>query len=184
MLVNLHSLVQCLPSFCSSSFKGASKFCLKEASVLSVGKEQLNFCVYVKFSRWPPPLSSCMTVKHGPCLLTLRKGSMPLKTKCLRKLLNISYLEHKTDRVQSKIISLMGPQEPLPATVKREKLAWFWQVAETASLKPSFRGPWSVMVPWSAEEMRDKQHQRVAISAYARTAHKGLLQERLEEDLC
>ena len=48
------------------------------------------------------------------------------ETKCMRKLLHISYLEHKTnDWVWSKIDFLFGLQEPLPATVKRLKLAWF-----------------------------------------------------------
>ena len=37
---------------------------------------------------------------------------------------------------------------------------------------------------WSAEEMLDGQYQRVDIPAHARTARKGLLQKRLEEDLC
>ena len=37
---------------------------------------------------------------------------------------------------------------------------------------------------WSAEEMLDGQRQRVDIPAHARAAHKGLLQKRLEEDLC
>ena len=41
-------------------------------------------------------------------------------------------------------------------------------------------GGW--MMPWSTEEMLDEQRQRVNIPAYARTAHKGLLQKRLEED--
>ena len=36
----------------------------------------------------------------------------------------------------------------------------------------------------SAEEMLDGQCQRVDVPASARTAHKGLLQKRLEEDLC
>ena len=39
-------------------------------------------------------------------------------------------------------------------------------------------------MPWSAEEMLDGKHQRVDIPAHARTAHKDLLQKRLEEDLC
>ena len=43
-------------------------------------------------------------------------------------------------------------------------------------------GRWTT--PWSAEEMLDGQHQRVDIPAHARTTHKGLLQERLKEDLC
>ena len=45
-----------------------------------------------------------------------------------------------------------------------------------------YLGGWAT--PWSAEEMLDGQHQRVDIPAYARTAHNGLLQKRLEEDLC
>ena len=43
-------------------------------------------------------------------------------------------------------------------------------------------GEWAT--PWSAEEMLDGQLHRVDIPARARTAHKGLLQKRLEEDLC
>ena len=43
-------------------------------------------------------------------------------------------------------------------------------------------GGW--VMPWLAEEMLDGQCQRVDAPAYARTAHSGLLQKRLEEDLC
>ena len=43
-------------------------------------------------------------------------------------------------------------------------------------------GGWAML--WSAEESLDGQHQRVNIPAHARTTHKGLLQKRLEEDLC
>ena len=66
------------------------------------------------------------------------------KTKSLRKLLHISYLEHKANNwVWSKVNFLVGPQEPLLATVKRWKLAWFGMShALTASPKPSFRAPW------------------------------------------
>ena len=56
------------------------------------------------------------------------------ETQYLRKLLRISYLEHKTsDWVRSKINSLVGPQEPLPAIVKRRKLAWFGHVTRPVS---------------------------------------------------
>ena len=44
------------------------------------------------------------------------------------------------------------------------------------------RGGWATS--WLVEEMMDGQHQRVDIPAHARTAHKGLLLKRLEEDLC
>ena len=57
------------------------------------------------------------------------------KTKCIRKLLCISYLEHKTnDWVQSKINFLVAPWEALLATVKRRKLEWFEQVTCQDSL--------------------------------------------------
>ena len=43
-------------------------------------------------------------------------------------------------------------------------------------------GGWAT--PLSAEEMLDGEHQRVNILHNARTAHKGLLQNKLEEDFC
>ena len=52
------------------------------------------------------------------------KRIQAFETKCLRKLLRISYLEHKTnDWVQSKINFLVDLQEPLLAAVTRRKLA-------------------------------------------------------------
>ena len=39
-------------------------------------------------------------------------------------------------------------------------------------------------MPWSEEEMLDEQREGVDIPAHVRTAHKGLLQKRLDEDLC
>ena len=57
------------------------------------------------------------------------------ETKCLRKLLRISSLEHETnDWLQSKIDFLVGPQEPPLATVEGQKLAWFGHVARRNSL--------------------------------------------------
>ena len=53
----------------------------------------------------------------------------------MRKLLCISYLEHKTNNwTQSKTNFLVDPQEPLLATVKRQKLAWFGYVTRHDSL--------------------------------------------------
>ena len=43
-------------------------------------------------------------------------------------------------------------------------------------------GGWAT--PWSAEKMLDGHYQRVDIPAHCTAAHKGLLQKRLEEDLC
>ena len=58
-----------------------------------------------------------------------QKKILAFKIKSLRKLLCISYSEHTTDdSVQSKINCFVGLQEPLLATVKRWKLAWFGHV--------------------------------------------------------
>ena len=82
----------------------------------------------VQTSLLSSPFSS-MAVEHGPSLLILKKRIKAFKTKCLRKLLYISYLEHKTnDWVRSKINFLVGPREPLLATVNIRKLAWFGHV--------------------------------------------------------
>ena len=60
----------------------------------------------------------------------------------MRKLLCISYLEHKTnDWVWSKINFLVDPQEPHLASVKRQKFAWFRYVTHHDSLsKTILRG--------------------------------------------
>ena len=95
-------------------------------------------------------------------------------------------MEHKTnDWVRSKINFTVGAHGDL-----------FWHLsgdgrsrgsgvsrAPAASLKPSF------MAPLEDEQRRgrqklDGQRQRVGISAHAKTAHDGLLKERLEEDPC
>ena len=49
--------------------------------------------------------------------------------------------------------------------------------------KSSFRAPLMVGDAVSAEKMLYGQHQRVDISAHARTAHERRLQKRLEENL-
>ena len=50
-------------------------------------------------------------------LANLKKKIQIFETECMRKLLRISYLEHKTnDWVRNKINFLVGPQESLVAT--------------------------------------------------------------------
>ena len=76
-----------------------------------------------------------MAVKHGLCLLTLKKRILAFEIKCLRKPFRISYLEHKAnDWVRNKSNFLVGPQEPPQATVKKRKLAWFGHVTRLDSL--------------------------------------------------
>ena len=75
-----------------------------------------------------------MAVKHGSCAYS-EKIIQTLETKCLRKFLSIHYLEHKTNEwVLNKINFLVVLQEPLLATVKRRKLAWFGHVTGHDSL--------------------------------------------------
>ena len=74
--------------------------------------------------------------------MTLKKRVQAFETKCLRKRLNISYLEHKTNNwVRSKINFLVGLHQPLLVTVKRRKRAWSGHVTRHDSLsKPIFHG--------------------------------------------
>ena len=83
--------------------------------------------------------------KEHACWLI--KRIQAFKTKFLRKLLCISYLEHKTkDWVQSEINILVGRQERLLATLKRRKLEWFRYIKHTGmtSRKPFFWAAWRV----------------------------------------
>ena len=63
------------------------------------------------------------------------KRMQAFENKCMRKLLRISYLDHKTNNwVRSTINFLVGPEEPFLATVKRRKLAWFGYVTHRDSV--------------------------------------------------
>ena len=94
------------------------------------------------------------------------KRIQAFETKCMRKLLRITDLEHKiNDWARSKIYFLVGPQEPLLATVKKRKLAWFRHVTRHNSLTETILGRWAT--PWSAEEILNGQHQRVDIMPMA-----------------
>ena len=55
--------------------------------------------------------------------------------KCFRRLLQISWREHRTnDSVRLQVSSLAGPQEPLLSTIKRRKLSWFGHVTRHNTL--------------------------------------------------
>ena len=90
-------------------------------------------------------------------------------------------LEHKTNECMwSKSQLRLGPREPLLATVKKGKLAWFGHVTRHDSLsKTILQGTFAeCATPWSAEGMLDGQHQRVDVTTNARTVRKGLLQKK------
>ena len=136
-----------------------------------------------------------MAVKHGPRLLTEKKRKdQDFRTKCLRKLLRISYLERRTKTEYGARSTSLWVQRN-----------FFWQLSSYGNLQGSDMllllsslchtprqplqkhpsrhvGGWAT--PWSAEEMLDGQHQRVDIPVHDRTANNGLLQKRLKEDLC
>ena len=55
--------------------------------------------------------------------------------KCMRKILQISYREHKTNAyVLDRITSVLGPQESLLSIVKKRKLGWFGHVTRHSGL--------------------------------------------------
>ena len=65
----------------------------------------------------------------------LEKKIQAFETKCMRKILRISWTERKTnDYVWSRVESVSGRQERLLSTVKRRKLLWFGHVTRHDSL--------------------------------------------------
>ena len=127
-----------------------------------------------------------MAVRHQPCLLTLKKGIQAFETKLLRKLLCISYLEHKSnDWMWSKVKFLVGPHEHFLVLSRHSNLHGLsMSHTMTASQKHPSGHLGGRVMPRLAQAMLVGQHQRVDIPAHARTAHKGLLQKRLEENIC
>ena len=101
---------------------------------------EIRIMIVQVFCHHHPPLWLWDT---NPACWLKKKKTEAFEIKCLRKLLRIPYFEHKTnDWVWSKISFLVGPREPLPATVKRRRLAWFDQATRYDSLsKPFFRAP-------------------------------------------
>ena len=80
-------------------------------------------------------LSGCKT---RTLLADSEKGIQAFETKCLRKLLRISYMEHKTnDWVRNRISFFVSPQESLLATVKRQKFAGLGPVSYTHLTLPT-----------------------------------------------
>ena len=123
------------------------------------------------------------TVLFADC----EKRIQAFETKCLRKPLRISHFGAQDQR-------LGAEQDQLPCGSKGTS-SGNCQETETCMVRachtprqplqnhPSGHlGGWVTL--WSAEEMLDGKHQRLDIPAHARTAHKGLLQKRLEEDFC
>ena len=108
-------------------------------------------------------------------------------TECLRKLLYISYLEFKTSNwVWSKINYLVGPQEPLLATVRRQKLSRFRRVMSNDSLSENHPSGQTYRVG-EARVSRGNAGWMMSKSEHpcpCQNCQQCLAQKRLEEDLC
>ena len=127
------------------------------------------------------PLSSSMAVKHGPYLLTLWKRSRPLKPRAWGNLsASPTWSARSTTgcRARSTPLWVHRNQEMETCIVRACHML---QQASPKHPSGHLRG-WVMLL--LAEEMLDGQHQGADIPAHARTVHKGLLQKRLEEDLC
>ena len=62
-------------------------------------------------------------------LADTEKRLQAFENKCMRRMLQISYTEHRTNAdVWKSVTFLVGQQEPLLATVKRRKMAWFGHI--------------------------------------------------------
>ena len=82
------------------------------------------------------------------------------------------------------VAAFVWPRIYSPANISLSwHLTWEATLQQPLQNHPSRQlGGWAVL--WSVDKMLEGQRQRVDIFANARTAHGGLLQKRLEEDLC
>ena len=96
-----------------------------------------NFC----YGRW----RNTPTMHVRTLLADSEKRIQAFETKCPRKLLLISDVEHKTnDWVRSKINFLVGPQEPWrvgDAVIDRENAEWKHQKVDTLPMPYCSQGP-------------------------------------------
>ena len=121
-----------------------------------------------------------MAVKHGLCLLALRIGYMLVKPSAWGIFCTLSTRNTMTE-CRPRSISCgstgtsSGYYQETGHVTRHDSLS-------KTILQGTLERGW--VVPWLAEEMLDGEHQRVDIPARVRTAHKGLLLKRLEEDLC
>ena len=115
------------------------------------------------------------------------KKIQAFEARCLTKFLRISYLKHKTnDWVVSKMNSLVGPQEPLLATVKRRKPAWFGHVPRHDSLSKTILRGILEGGPCRGRQRKcrmDNTKEWTSLPMLALLT-KGSMQKTLEEDLC
>ena len=103
-----------------------------------------------------------MAVKHGPCLLTLKKGSRLSKPSARGNFsASPTWSARRATVCKARLTSLWAPQEPLLASHMPQ---------QPFQSQPSRHfGGW--VTPWSAEKTLDGQHQRMDIPAHATDGH-------------
>ena len=96
------------------------------ASLEKIWKSDISFKTKFKLYRSLVLSTLLYGCESWTLLAETERRIQAFEMKSMRKLLRISYLERKTNEfVQDQVTRLVGPQEPLLATVKRRKLQWF-----------------------------------------------------------
>ncbi|GFR77564.1 endonuclease-reverse transcriptase [Elysia marginata] len=122
----------------SSNVEFRTRIALATAAFAKLGKiwkSSISFKAKHKLFR--SLLSSILTYgcETRTLLADTERRIQAFENKYLRKLLPISYKDHVTNEsVRELVVAYVGPQEPLLATVKRRKLAWFGHVTRHDSL--------------------------------------------------
>ena len=121
-----------------------------------------------------------MPVKHGPCLLTLRKDS-GFRNQVHEKTAPLLLLGAQDQRLGAEHDQLPCRSTGTSFGICQETETYMVRTCHTPQQPlqnhPSRHlGGWAT--PSSAEETQDRQHQREDIPAHARTAHKDLLQNK------
>ena len=116
-----------------------------------------------------------MAVKHGPCLLTPKRGSKLLKNKVPEETFP-HYLLGEQDQRLGEINFYVGwVHRSSSGKCQETETCMVWAChmpRKPLQNHPSGHfGGW--VMPWSTEEMLDEQHERMDIAAHARTAHKN-----------
>ena len=87
-----------------------------------------NISFYTKFRLYKSLVVSILLYRceSRTLLADTEKRLQAFENKCMRKLLQISYTEHRTnEEVWDSVALCVGIQEPLLTAVKRRKMAWY-----------------------------------------------------------
>ncbi|GFS24369.1 endonuclease-reverse transcriptase [Elysia marginata] len=105
------------------------------AKLVKIWKSSISFKAKHKLFRSLVSSTLTYVCEKWTLLADRDRRIQAFENKCLRKLLRISYKDHVTNEsVRELVVAYVDPQEPLLATVKRRKLAWFGHVTRHDSL--------------------------------------------------